>query len=128
MIVVARLTGTTTNSNMAHPWHHALSSVKRWGGESEDYLPIHNWFDETKQYCSDARHRMLRHHTQGLFECEKHFGITITNSNGKVIPVRLIGEQHLLEDFGKIPTVNDWISALTLKGWMLKAQKLSEKF
>ena len=30
---------------MAHPYHHALSSVKKWGGTVEDYLPIHSWFD-----------------------------------------------------------------------------------
>lgn len=30
---------------MAHPYHHALSSVRKWGGEVEDYLPVHNWFD-----------------------------------------------------------------------------------
>jgi hypothetical protein len=33
---------------MAHPYHHALSSVKQWGGQVDDYLAIHNWFDESK--------------------------------------------------------------------------------
>lgn len=26
---------------MANPYHHALSSVQKWGGEVDDYLPIH---------------------------------------------------------------------------------------
>jgi hypothetical protein len=30
---------------MAHPYHHALASVKKWGGEFSDYLPLHTWFD-----------------------------------------------------------------------------------
>jgi hypothetical protein len=30
---------------MAHPYHHALASVKKWGGEVSDYLPLHSWFD-----------------------------------------------------------------------------------
>ncbi len=30
---------------MGHPYHHALSSVKQWGGTAEDYLPIHQWLD-----------------------------------------------------------------------------------
>jgi hypothetical protein len=30
---------------MAHPYHHALASVKKWGGEVSDYLPLHTWFD-----------------------------------------------------------------------------------
>jgi hypothetical protein len=25
---------------MAHPYHHALSSVKKWGGAIEDYIAI----------------------------------------------------------------------------------------
>ena len=40
---------------MAHPYHHALSSVKKWGGEVKDYLPIHEWFDHSKSYVADFR-------------------------------------------------------------------------
>jgi hypothetical protein len=52
---------------MAHPYHHALSSVRKWGGAVEDYIPIHNWFDESKQIIADFRHRALRHHSEGIF-------------------------------------------------------------
>ena len=31
---------------MGHPYHHALSSVKKWGGTADDYLPLHQWFDK----------------------------------------------------------------------------------
>jgi hypothetical protein len=30
---------------MAHPYHHSLSSVWKWGGSPFDYLPLHSWFD-----------------------------------------------------------------------------------
>jgi hypothetical protein len=30
---------------MGHCYHHALSSVRKWGGIAEDYLPLHQWFD-----------------------------------------------------------------------------------
>jgi hypothetical protein len=30
---------------MAHPYHHSLSSMRKWGGEVCDYLPLHSWFD-----------------------------------------------------------------------------------
>ena len=30
---------------MAHPYHHSLSSVRKWGGSVFDYLPLHSWFD-----------------------------------------------------------------------------------
>jgi hypothetical protein len=65
---------------MANPYHHSLSSVKRWGGTVEDYLPIHHWFDESKAHHADFRHRALRHHTEGIFLMETIFGNTITLS------------------------------------------------
>ncbi len=79
---------------MGHPYHHALSSVKKWGGVSEDYLPLHAWFDESKMLIADFRHRALRHHAEGIFMLERFFGATLTLSTGRVVPVRLIGEQH----------------------------------
>src|SRR5205809_5609028 len=42
---------------MAHPYHHSLSSVRRWGGAVEDYLAIHSWFDASKLITADFRHR-----------------------------------------------------------------------
>lgn len=104
---------------MAHPYHHALSSVKKFGGQVSDYEPIHNWFDATKSFVGDFRHRALRHHTLGIFECERVFGITITNSDGKEVPVRFIGEQHVREDFsGYIPTPQDWLKDIPYQPWM----------
>jgi hypothetical protein len=32
---------------MAHCYYHALSSVRKWGGVVEDYLPLHQWFDQS---------------------------------------------------------------------------------
>jgi hypothetical protein len=45
---------------MGHCYYHALSSVKKWGGTAEDYLPLHQWFDESKAITADFRHRALR--------------------------------------------------------------------
>jgi Domain of unknown function (DUF6915) len=52
---------------MAHPYHHALASVKKWGGDVSDYLPLHTWFDQSKSIAADFRHRALRHHAEGIF-------------------------------------------------------------
>ncbi len=30
---------------MAHPYHHALSSVKKWGGTVNDFIAVHTWLD-----------------------------------------------------------------------------------
>ena len=81
-----------------NPIHHAESSAARYGGVAEDYLAIHQWFDESKAFLPDVRHRALRHHAEGIFLCERLFGPTVTNSQGRLIPTRWIGEQHVLED------------------------------
>lgn len=104
---------------MAHSWTHALSSAKRFGGTPDPYLPIHNWFDATKATYADFRHRALRHHSLGIFDCEAIFGITITNSDGKQVPVRVIAEQHVREDCnGIIPTPQDWLHSIRAEMWM----------
>jgi hypothetical protein len=28
---------------MAHPFKHAESSARKFGGKAEDYLEVHNW-------------------------------------------------------------------------------------
>jgi hypothetical protein len=112
---------------MAHSYFHAKSSAKKFGGKLEDYLPLHCWFDESKSYIAEAQHRALRHHSEGIFMAEKIFGQIIKNSVGKEIPVRIVGEQHMLEDFGFIPTVADWLLKIPLEPWMYKkAKKLSK--
>ena len=103
---------------MAHPLFHAKSSARKYGGKPDDYLAIHNWFDESKSYMGDVRHRALRHHAEGIFLCEKLFGVSITNSDGREVPVRFIGEQHVIEDLGRIPSVSDWLSEMPMKAWM----------
>lgn len=113
---------------MATPYHHSLSSVRKWGGKVEDYLPIHQWFDQSKECVADFRHRVLRHHAQGIFELERVFGTTTTNSSGRVIPTRLIGEQHVSEDFGGfIPSLADWARAIRPERWMGKAARIDDE-
>lgn len=104
---------------MSHPLHHAISSVKKHGGIPEDYLPLHNWFDETKKSMPDMRHRALRHHAEGIFWAEEKFGAYIVISTGKMVPTRIIAEQHVKEDMGFIPTVKDWLDNLSSQKWML---------
>src|SRR5262245_2429509 len=108
---------------MAHPIKHAESSARKFGGRPADYLPIHNWFDESKAFLADVRHRALRHHAEGIFLAERIFGVTITNSAGKAVPVRYIGEQHVKEDLGRIPAAQEWLRAISLARWM-RGQRL----
>lgn len=111
---------------MADAFHHAVSSTRKWGGEPEDYLHIHHWFDDTsKELVGDFRHRALRHHTTGIRECVEKFGDTITLSTGRVIPVRWVAEQHVTEDMGRLVTVGDWLRCIQVEPWMNRPKKLS---
>ena len=110
---------------MAHPYHHAESSARKYGGEPSEYLRLHEWFDASKSHMADFRHRAPRHHSEGIFLLETFFGATIMNSADRVVPVRFIGEQHVLEDLGRIPTVQDWLGKIQPESWMLgKGQSL----
>lgn len=110
---------------MAHPIEHANSSARKFGGVPQDYLPLHQWFDESKSMMADFRHRSLRHHAEGIFMAERIFGVAIRNSEGRVVPVRYIGEQHVREDLGIIPSFQDWAQAIALAPWMY-GQRLSK--
>jgi hypothetical protein len=109
---------------MAHPYHHAQSSARKWGGVPADYQKLHDWFDQSKEHMADFRHRALRHHSQGIFEAERVFGTTIRNSAGREVPTRALGEQHVKEDLGFIPTVADWLTRISPVAWMMRGNPL----
>lgn len=109
---------------MADAWHHAMSSARKWGGKPEDYINIHYWFDSSKAIMCDFRHRSLRHHAEGIDASLHRFGYIIKNSDGREVPVRWIGEQHVREDFGHIPSFVDWARAIRQEPWMNKPQRL----
>ena len=114
---------------MAHPIDHAKSSSKKWGGQPEDYLHIHKWFDESKGWLGNSLHRVFRHHSEGIFECERVFGESFTNSDGKQVFVRYVGEQHVKEDCNNyIPSAKEWVDALQSEKkpvWMMRTMKLN---
>ena len=110
-----------------NPYYHAVSSARKFGGEPEDYLAIHEWFDESKSHFADFRHRALRHHSAGIYECQERFGTTIINSGGRHVPVRQIGEQHVTEDCGWIPSVCDWLRHIEPQPWMRKVATKSRE-
>lgn len=107
------------------PYKHAQSSSAKWGGTPEDYIELHDWFDETKMFTGDWTHRALRHHSAGVQWAIEKFGHTLTNSNGQKIPVKLLAEQHLTEDCGFIPTPKDYLLPLVQhpQKWMLMVGK-----
>jgi hypothetical protein len=106
------------------PVDHARSSQNKFGGHWSDYIHLHDWFDETKALTGDWTHRSLRHHAFGIQEAIAKFGHVITNNEGAEIPTKILGEQHVREDCGFIPTVTDWTDNLRRnpQEWMLKVK------
>jgi hypothetical protein len=83
--------------------------------------------DQSKAIAADFRHRALRHHAEGIFMLETVFGPTLTLSNGKVIPTRWVGEQHVKQDLGFIPSFADWMRAIRPLPWMGRAGRLEDR-
>lgn len=147
---------------MAHPYHHAVSSARKWGGSADSYVAIHQFFDQTKAAHGDFRHRAILHNTFGVYLAEQVFGTTIdvtvavtcsacgerlkVKDDGTVpskvrhiiscgdpefvpevkrIPTRWVGEQHVIEDMGRLVALNEWIECIKPEPWMNKPVKLS---
>lgn len=106
---------------MANPYIHSVSSAKKWGGLFTDYLDIHKKMDCSKAYLSSNIHRTLTHHPFWIHEVMiPLFGDIIKNSDNKIVSVKDICEQHILEDYGGkyVPTVQDYFDDVELKDWL----------
>jgi hypothetical protein len=101
------------------PYTHAKSSASKYGGVPDDYLDIHDLMDSSKGTIADNRHRTLTHNSWFLSNVlEKIFGCVRLNSAGREYSVRQIGEDHCLEDFGFIPSPQDYLMSMIMEDWM----------
>jgi hypothetical protein len=100
------------------PYLHSRVSVKKWGGKTADYQPIHDFLDSPKAAHADMRHRAILHNSMGPYICERIWGINITNSDGKEVSVRDIAEQHIIDDLGRIPTISNYLDGMPLYPWL----------
>lgn len=100
------------------PLLHAKVSVHKFGGKVEDYIQLHNWMDSTKAHLPDMRHRMILHNAWVIFTGEQIFGTYFKNSDDKDISVRDVLEQHVLDDLGHIPTLEQCLRDLPAEPWM----------
>lgn len=111
---------------MSKPWIHATSSARKFGGKPEDYVDIHELMDTSKAVIADNRHRALTHNSWFIATIlPRVFGTTFLNSDGRVVSVRDIGEQHVLEDFGGrfIPTAQDYLQDIPAHDWINNGRK-----
>lgn len=100
------------------PLLHANLSVKKYGGTVEDYLDIHNFIDSSKACMPDIRHRAILHSAFGCYLVEQVFGVYRTNRDGKRYSTRDIAEEHVIQDVGFIPTVEQYLNNMTIQPWM----------
>lgn len=96
------------------PLDHALKSERRYGGVYTDYIDVHEFLDMSKAAHPDMRHRAILHNSLGPFIAVQVFGRTITNRDGKVIDVRQICEDHIIEDLGRLPTVSEFLDLIPI--------------
>ena len=108
---------------MSKPFQHAKNSARMYGGKWEDYKDLHNLMDETKSGHAAMRHRCIFHSSYGIYLVEKIFGMTLTTSDKIQVATRDIAEQHVLEDLGKIPSLDEWLNEMNEKPWMMGIKK-----
>lgn len=105
------------------PHLHANISAKQHGGKPEDYMAIHEFIDHSKAAVADVRHRAMLHSAWGIYVVSQVFGNLITNSDGKTVSVRDIAEEHVIQDLGFIPTMEDWLKTMPIEPWMSGTRK-----
>lgn len=105
---------------MANALIHSRSSVKRWGGKVEDYLPIHELIDSPKATMNNNSARVLTHNTWFAYTIiPKIFGYNIVNSDGKSVDTVDIAMLHIAEDFKMkfVPTPQDYLKHIEVQPW-----------
>lgn len=128
---------------MSKPYIHAISSAKKFGGRPEDYEEIHSFLDSSKGIIADNRHRSATHNSWFLSNILERIKFSnscevtgdnrfpmIKNSENRMVSVRDIGEQHVLEDFaGKfIPSAQDFLGEMRYLDWMQNGKGVPPSF
>lgn len=109
------------------PIEHSVLMVRDFGGKNEDYIELNNLIDSTKTHYPFWMHRVITHNSWFIGIVERILGYEITNSDGKKIPVRVLVSEHIKQDCnGKIPTIQEWLEAISEKkqeSWMNNPRK-----
>lgn len=109
--------------SLMKPHLHANISAKQHGGIAADYMKIHEFIDHSKSAIADVRHRSMLHSAWGIYVVSQVFGDLMVNSDGKAVSVRDIAEEHVIQDLGFIPTLDDWLEKMPIEPWMSGTRK-----
>ena len=102
---------------------HGKIHAKKYGGVPEDYADIDDFIDSTKQAVAAVRHRAILHSAFGCFLVERMFGRTRRNSDGREYSPRDIAEDHIQQDLGFIPTMEQYLNNMAIQPWMSGTEK-----
>ena len=105
------------------PYLHGRIHAKKYGGKPEDYADIDDFIDSSKSAVPDVRHRAILHSAFGCFIVERMFGRTRLNSDGREYSPRDVAEDHILQDLGFIPTMEQYLNNMTVQPWMSGTEK-----
>ena len=111
---------------MSSPLIHAKSSIKRWGGTVEDYLPIHENLDNVKGTGHNLTARLITHNGYYCYNViPKIFGYEIINSDGKRVDTVDVALLHVAEDYRMkgVPSIQDIVQHIDIQPWMVNGAK-----
>jgi hypothetical protein len=94
------------------PLQHAKGTEVRHGGTWLDYIKVHSFIDSSKATFATTAHRALLHNQLGLELAVRIHGPVITNSDGVALDTRQIVIEHLEEDVGMVPTLDQWLAGI----------------
>ena len=112
---------------MAHPYHHALSSMKKWGGAVEDYLAIHCLVRRIEKNYRRFPSPGAQASCRGDLHERDHLRLHDSAVDGSDHSDKMVGEQHVREDLGFIPSFADWVKAIRPEPWMGRTAKLESE-
>ena len=108
--------------------------IKKHQGVRSDYKGISDFFFHFTNWSHDTiQHRVaisFLSNSFGIFQLEKMLGTLFTReSDGRVIPTRIIGENYVNGGYGQIPTLNQILEGVPQRSWMqVNAAALSFQF
>lgn len=113
---------------MAHPYFHALSSARQYGGLWSDYFAIHESVDATKSHYAHCKHRLVLHNHFGIQILRALHGDTLIRaSDQQTVSIEILLEQHIYEDLGTIPTLAECFEKAPMPSWGKRIKNLTDQ-
>jgi hypothetical protein len=99
------------------PLQHARITRRRYGGEWQDWIAIHDWIDRSKAIFPSMQHRMFLHSDFGEWLAIRIHGEAIEAKDGTVIPTYDLFRDHQVEDLGRVVTLAEWLRETDADYW-----------